>query len=359
MIVLGHALEGVAETYFADLRVRGLQKIEARIKIAASIGSYGYGLITAALGCSPVIVSLLKIISGGMRLAFGIVAYVRAYSARLIMKPEWTAVWKVFSTATVFALIQILGIVYNKTNIFFLESAEGVKGVAYYSATWQLVDPISILASQQLLGWVIFPLLASLWWENRERMTALVKNSAQWLMALAFPIIFFLYMESDLMITLIYGSEYTDSIWMQQYLVWTILLSFENNLFAYLMMVAGAAKVLLIFAVCALAVNLILNLTLVASFGLIGGCLVIILTKLCMTLLTSTYCQIRFRLFGIADFLFPLILAGSCLGLYLLLKPMITVQPAVAIVLAAYFLLLWKLGNRFMGKLPKRKKSSQ
>ncbi len=35
----------------------------------------------------------------------------------------------------------------NKTNIFFLESSIGVDGVAVYSATWNIVDPISILGS--------------------------------------------------------------------------------------------------------------------------------------------------------------------------------------------------------------------
>jgi O-antigen/teichoic acid export membrane protein len=358
-VCLGFALDQVVDTFFADFRVRGRQDREARIKIAASILGYGFGTVAAFLGLSPILISLFKLVSAMTNMAFAIAFYLKDYSARIVIRPNWAAVVRVLKTASVFALIEILGVVYNKTNIFFLESAEGVKGVAFYSATWQLVDPISILASQQLLGWVIFPLLASLWWENRERMAELVRSAAQWLMALAFPIMFFLYLESELLIILIYGSEYTDSVWMQQYLVWTILLSFENNLFAYLMMVAGAAKVLLIFAVCALAANLALNVTLIGTYGLAGGCLVIVLTKLCMTVMTSTYCQIRFRLFSITDFLFPLVLAGGCLCLYLVLKPLITMHPAVAAVLITYFLLLWKQGNRFMGKLPKREKSSQ
>ena len=40
------------------------------------------------------------------------------------------------SASVTFALIEILGIIYNKTNIFFLESATGIKGVALYGATW-------------------------------------------------------------------------------------------------------------------------------------------------------------------------------------------------------------------------------
>ena len=259
-----------------------------------------------------------------------------------------------FRAALVFALIEILGIIYNKTNIFFLESATGVKGVALYSAAWMLVDPISILASDQLLGWVVFPLLASLWWKNRDGVGQLVRRTSQWLMALAFPIMFFLHAESGTIRGFIYGTEYTDAAWVPQYLVWTILLSFESNLFKYVMMVAGAVNLLLGFAVAATALNFLFNWTLVHQFGLSGVCLVIILTKLVMTLLTFFYCRIRFQFLRERDFLFPVALAAVSLGLFLLIKPFVTLHPAVAITLVFYLLILWRLGMRYLGRLPRK-----
>ncbi len=62
-ICLGFALEAIADTYFADLRVRGLQQTEARIRIFSSVASYVYGLVTALLGLSPVIIALFKLVS--------------------------------------------------------------------------------------------------------------------------------------------------------------------------------------------------------------------------------------------------------------------------------------------------------
>jgi O-antigen/teichoic acid export membrane protein len=210
-----------------------------------------------------------------------------------------------FKAALVFGLIEILGTVYNKTNVFFLERATGVKGVAYYSATWNIVDPVSVLASEQLLGWVIFPLLAALWAKNREGVGPLVKNSAQWLMALAFPVMFVLYAEAPLIIGLVYPSEFAPAVDMQRMLVWTIVLSFENNLFAYVMMTAGAARLLLAFAACSTLINLALNVVLVERFGLMGGCLVIIFTKLIMTVLTYAYCSMKLKILRITDFVLP------------------------------------------------------
>ncbi|MBI5250117.1 MAG: hypothetical protein HY912_11545 [Desulfomonile tiedjei] len=356
LISLGFALEGVADTFFADFRVRGRQDKEARIKIVASVLSYGFGFGTAALGLNPVIISLFRLISAAVKIWFGISSYVKDYSAKILTIPDWSSVWGVFRASVVFALIEILGIVYNKTNIFFLESATGVKGVAYYSAAWNLVDPVSILASEQFLGWVIFPLLAGLWWKNRQSIGRIVKSNALWLVALAFPIMFVLHTESELLIGLIYPTEYSDAVWMQKYLVWTILLSFENNLFSYVMMVAGAATTLLGFTIGATALNLLFNVVLVQPLGLEGGCLVIILTKLVMTVFTFAYCQIRFRFFKAGDFLFPGCLVGVCLGAFMLLKPLVTLQPAVVITLLIYLGVLFLVGPRFLGRLPGRQK---
>ncbi|MEW6406274.1 MAG: oligosaccharide flippase family protein [Chloroflexota bacterium] len=349
LISLGFALEGLADTFFADLRVRGRQDQEARIKIISAAASYGYGLIAAVAGLNPVVVSLFKLVSAAVRIWFGVAAYISYYSCGLWKSPQWPAVWRVFRAAVIFALIDILGIIYNKTNIFFLESATGVEGVAWYSATWNILDPVSTLASEQFLGWVIFPLLASLWWSNSELVRRLVRRNAQWLMAMALPIMFFLYAEADLLIGVIYPAEYKDAAWMQQYLVWTILLSFESNLFCYVMMVAGAANMLLVFASITTILNLVFNVALVQHLGLAGGCLVIILTKLMMTVLTFTYCQWRFHFFRWGDFLFPIALGAVSVALFTAIRQVTILHLAVTVALVFYLLVLWKVGPRFLG----------
>ena len=141
---------------------------------------------------------------------------------------------------------------------------------------------------------------------------------------------------------------------MQKYLVWTILLSLENNLFFYVMMVAGGAKTLLLFTVVVTLMNLGLNFMLVGPLGLTGGCLVIIFTKLIMAHLTFLYCQVRFRFLAITDALFPLILAAISLGLFFVSKTVVGLHPAAALTVVFYFLVLWRAGERFLGRLPAR-----
>ena len=354
LICLGFALEAVADTFFGDMRVKGEQGTESRIKILSSVAAYGFGFIGVFFGLHPVVISTFRLISGVIRIAGGLAFCARDYSSRLWQRPEWQTVRLMFKAATPFALIDILGTVYNKTNIFFLENSTGLDGVASYSATWNIVDAVSTLVSEQFLGWVIFPLLAAYWWKSRSRVQRLVRSNAQWLMALAFPIMFVLGAESHFLISFIYGGKYDDAIWMQQYLVWTIPLSFENNLFQYVMMVSGAVKLLLVLNVVVTVLNVLLNFALVGPYGLAGGCMVIILTKLAMTVFTYSYCRIRFGFFRTRDFFAPLVLAVGTFGLFLAVRSLLPLHGSVLITVVFYLLVLWRFGTAFLGPLPGR-----
>lgn len=351
-VSLGLALEAFPETLFADFRLRGEQRIEARIKIASSLIGFGYGLVAAMTGLPPVLISLFKVVSSAVRIIGAGWIYLRRYSAHLFAVSDWQNVWAVFRSATVFALIDILANVYTRTNVLFLEGATGVKGVAYYSATWLLVDSVSWFTVEQLMGWVILPVLAKLWLAQSEHFGLLIRQTAQWLMAVALPLVFLLAAESGSIIGLIYPSEYAPAIWMQKLLVWTIPLTFLHYLGAYVMMVMGAARLLLTFSVAAMAINLVLGITLVPSLGLVGGCLVIILTKLVMAVLTFAYCQKRLKLFRISHLLYPGGLGCLCLGLFGLLEPYTGLHVAVFVSLALYTGILWSTGVKVIGRLP-------
>ncbi len=351
---LGFSVEALAETFFAGLRVNGRQNVEAKIKVTGSVASYGYGFIAAATGLGAIYISFFKLVSGLTRIVFGYRIYLQGHPKNEILSGCWATANSMFRISLVFALIEILGVIYNKTNIFFLQKETGLDGIAFYSATWNILDAVSVLGSEQFLGWVIFPLLATLWWQNRNKAGDLVKRNAKWLLAIALPIVFFFYSESSLIIGLIYPAKYSDAVWMQKYLVWTIPISFENNLFSYVMMVAGAAKLLLAFQIAGTAVNLILNFTLVPLLKLQGGCLVIIFTKLFIACLTFGYCRIRFSFIRVRDFLFPVVLGIISFGLFMAVKPLITLHPAVITTLTLYSAILFTIGPRFIGSFPRK-----
>lgn len=354
LISLGFAFEAMTESFFADLRVRGRQDKEARIKMVSTLLGYGYGFFSAYMGFDAIMISLFMLVSGLARFIWVVSAYVKTYKTNMFVRPDWGAVFSFFKLAIVFAMIENLGNLYNKTNIFFIESVVGVKGVASYSASWNVVDSVARLGSGQFLGWVIFPVLSILWWEDRKKVVSLVRTNALWLLAIAFPVMFVLHAESDFLIGLMYPDQLRDAVMMQKILVWTIPFTFEGNLFSYVMMTAGAARRLLVFAVITAVLNLLYNVFLIQRLGLAGGCLVIVLSKLTMTILTLCYCQMRFKFFNILDLAFPLCLAGISFGLFLILTAIIPHQSCVLAALLFYALILWRFGRKFLGDLTDR-----
>jgi O-antigen/teichoic acid export membrane protein len=350
----GFGLEALAETFFAYFRVKGRQNAEARTKITAALLAYGSGFVATFLSLPGVLIGGYKSISGLVRVSLAMFGSDASGAAWSFARSDWSSIKRVFLASTLFGLIDIVGMVYGRTNVFFLESAVGVEGVGIYSAAWMGVDSISALASEQLLAWVIFPILSALWVKNRVEVAPLVRRTALWLIAMALPIMFLLHVESDLMIWMLYGAKYTEAAWVQRYLVWTILFSFEHNLFAYLMIVAGAQRTLLAFSFVTLGLNLLFNVVLVERFGLVGACMVFVLTKFVMVATSAGYCQLRFALFKLKDFAFLLALGGACVLLFVVAQPVITHHVAVAVTLAAYLLLLWKPGMRLLGRLPRK-----
>jgi O-antigen/teichoic acid export membrane protein len=352
LVCLGFGVETVAETFFAEWRVRGRQATEAWVKTVASASAYAYAFLAAWWLVNPFLIAMFRLVSGVIRLAWVLADHAKRRGLGRPLRPDRKNLFEPLRVASVYALIEILGVFYNRTNIFFLESVTGVTGVAFFSAANNIVEPVSILGSDQLLGWVVFPLLAVLRWKDKEEMRSLVKRAALWLACLSLPALMALSLWSELLIGVMYPGEYRDASRLLLYLMWSIPLSFESNLFGYLMMVTGASRPLLAVTAITTAANLAANAILVPAYGLTGGCLVTVITKAAQTAGVFLYCQAKFSLFRPKDFLFPALFTGTCCLILFASIEIMLVQRAALITFIFYCLTLWRVGGAFMGRLP-------
>lgn len=111
---------------------------------------------------------------------------------------------------------------------------------------------------------------------------------------------------------------------------------------------------LLLFQALTTLLNLVYNLLLVERFGPLGACLVLVFTKLTMTILAFIYCQARFRYFHVRDLFFPCALAAAGLAFFTVAKPVCGLHLAVVLTLVVYLAVLWKLGMKFLGDFPRK-----
>jgi O-antigen/teichoic acid export membrane protein len=331
VIGMGVALEALASTFFVAFQVEGRQDLEGRIKALGAAVGLGYGLLTLILGAPPLTIAFFKIIETLVFIGAGAYLLTRRLTLRW---PSLKGLWSIAQRGLVFALIEIAAIIYNKANLFFLQRYAGSDGVAQYSVTNQTVDGLSGIVSGLLLQSVLFPLFVKLWDQDKTQVSRLAQNTARWLLAAALPLMFVLAVESDRLIVLIYGPHYQDAIWLQKILVAIIICGFLHNLAALLMVSMRRERLLLVFYLSGLAVNLVACSLLIPAFTLLGAALAIILTKVAVASLTVSYCQRQISLIPRGPFLQLALAAGGGLLSYFLTKPLLPRELAEALALA-------------------------
>lgn len=309
IIATAVGMEALNSTFFVVLQILGRQDVEGRLKtISAGIG-FGYGLGALFLGMPPVGVAFFKLVETASNMTGAFTSVMRRAKFHIDWKKLGT-VWETWKSSIVFTGMAVVSIFYNKINIFFLQNASGADGVAQYSVTWQTIEGICSMVSGMLLGRVMFPIFAKLWMNDKDAFRSLARTSSRWLMAAAICVMFVLFIESDRIILLIYGPEYQAAVWMQKYLVFSIIFAFIHNLAVYLMISSHKQTLLLGFFVAGLVVNLILCMTLIPHDPLLGTALAIVITKGFVALLSVGYCQYRFNMIDFKS-VFQLLLAMS------------------------------------------------
>jgi O-antigen/teichoic acid export membrane protein len=295
MLCAGIGLEALSNTFFVTLQVQGRQDLQGKIAALAAGLGFGYGLIALALGAPPLLVAAFKLIESLVNLG-GSFMLVRDQGSLRLKLPSLVRLGSTLRLGLVFALIEVSAILYNKANLFFLQKYAGASGVAQYSVTWQTVDGISGLVSNLLLQSILFPLFVQLWESDRARVSQLAQNTARWLMAAAVAVMFVLFIESDRIITLVYGPNYRQAIWLQKILVVTVAFAFFHNLAAFVMISMRLQRLLLIFYLCGLGFNLLWCSLVIPRAPLLGAALAMVLTKGGVACLTVSFCQRRLGL---------------------------------------------------------------
>lgn len=293
-------ISGLANSFFVTCQVLGRQDVEGKSRGVASLMGYGYGMIAITMGMSTPAIALFK----GVETLCNMAVVMRLFMGRFLraFKPSTLREgWQEWREGLIFSAMALCAIFYNKINIFFLQNYTGSEGVAQYSVTWQLVDGISILVSSLLLSKVLFPLLTKLWIGDRDRFIDLARKAASWLVATALPISYLLFVESDRIITLIYGPGYAPAILMQKKLVGCILLAFIHNLSSYLIISMNRQRLLLVMYILGLFINLAACSLLIPNSPLSGSAYAILLTKALMALMTVSFCQFTIKLFSLQD----------------------------------------------------------
>ena len=295
LIALAVALETLSNTFFVALQVQGRQIMQGQVNVLAGVLGFGYGFGALVLGAPPVAVAAFKLIETLVNLAGGLWLVL----AQRQFRPQWPSLgrlWRTLRLGAIFGLMEVTTIIYNKANLFFLRRYAGADVVAQYGVAWNMVDSISALVCGLLLQSILYPVFVKLWESDRDQVPQLAQNTARWLMAAALVAMFILFIESDRIILLLYGRHYLQAVWLQKVLVVTLAIAFLHNLAAFLMMSMGLPRLLLIFFLAGLVVNLLWCSLVMPWSPLLGAALAMVVTRSVVAALTVGFCQWRLGL---------------------------------------------------------------
>lgn len=340
-IAAGLGLDAITDSFFALFQARGRQDVEMRIRAPAAILGIGYGIIAVMADWSALAIALYKPVESVLLLLFGSMALSRNPFGKLTLTSLKDLGIRM-KGGLIFTGMAACAMFYNKINIIFLKKYGGNADVGAYGVAWETIEGLSVLVSSALLGKVIFPLLASLWKDNREKFSILAGQTARTLCAASLPLIFLVCVESDRFLTFVYGPQYASAAIAQQLLSPCLATAFLHNLAAYAMISMQRQKLLFVFYFSGVIINLACCFFLIPLEPLDGAALTLTITKVWVAILTVSFFQWHTKALSIGQWLTMLASCLVCICIWRLLLPLTGREIAELCALAPLLLLFWK-----------------
>lgn len=291
-IAAGLGMDALADSFFALCQARGRQDVEMRIRAPAALLGIGFGILAIVMGWPPLAIALYKPIESSLCIGFSLYALGKHPFPPFALEGMRDLARKMRS-GLIFTGMAACAMFYNKVNVIFLKKYGGDADVGGYGVAWETIEGLSVLVSSALLGKVIFPLLASLWKENRQEFRRLTGQTARTLWAASLPIIFLICVESDRFLTFVYGPQYAKATIAQQLLTPCMATAFLHNLAAYAMISMRRHKLLFGFYLSGVIVNLACCFLLIPAMPLAGAALSLTITKVWVAILTVSFFQYK------------------------------------------------------------------
>ena len=314
-IAAGLGLDGVSDSFFALCQARGRQDVEMRIRVPSALIGIGFGITCEVMGAPPIVIALYKPIESILCIVFALAALGRNPLAG-VGREGMLDLARQMKHGLIFTCMAACAMFYNKINVIFLKQYGGNADVGGYGVAWETVEGLSVLVSSALLGKVIFPLLAKFWQQDKNAFRQLAGQTARSLWAASLPVIFLICVESDRFLPLVYGPSYESAVRAQQLLTPCLATAFLHNLAAYAMIGMRRHRLLLLFYVSGLLLNIVCCLTLIPANPLDGAALSLTITKVWVAILTVGFFQWTTRPMSPGQWLLMLATAASSVALW-------------------------------------------
>lgn len=188
--------------------------------------------------------------------------------------------------------------VYNRLDTFLLQAIKGEAATGIYVLAYKVHDNL-VLGAAYLMN-SFFPVLSGFptnLKETKNRLTTLIQKAFDLLLAMALPLVVFIFLLAPFIINLLGGQEFTSSAAVLRILTFATGVAYLNHLTGYSLAALGHQRASLKFGLLALLVNLTLNLIFIPQYSYFAAAAVTFLSELLVFSLSFRYLrQIGYRL---------------------------------------------------------------
>jgi len=213
----------------------------------------------------------------------------------------------------------------------------------YYNVAYNLVFSMFILSN--VINTALYPSLTRQASNDPSSLNRIYGRMLRYLLLASVPLAFCTYLLADQVIFVVYGAAYAPSTVVLQIIIWVLPLMFVSEFLGRVLLVGNYERRAARAVVVSTAFNLICNLLLVPSFGLIAAATMTVVTE---TILVGQYIWLLRETMRMLPWnymlLRPLLATVLTGGLLLVLRPFVPFPANVAAGVATYLVLLLALG---------------
>lgn len=175
-----------------------------------------------------------------------------------------------------FGLISIFVTTYVWIDTIILSIFKGNYDVGIYNVAYRLI--LILLFIPSIINYTIFPLMSKVY-DSPESMNKIVELYFKLMLFVSLPLGFFITLQANNIIILIFGPSYLPAVPALQILIWATVFTFLNSAFVQLMQSSNRQHILTRISGICMVLNIIINLFLIPIWGYLGASIVTFITE--------------------------------------------------------------------------------
>jgi O-antigen/teichoic acid export membrane protein len=215
---------------------------------------------------------------------------------RFIFQLDPQIIKNIFLEALPTGALLLVFSIYNRVDIFILQSFKGAEPVGIYGLAYKVHENLVLGAAY--LASAFFPIFSRYVGSSglHSRLTLIYQKLFDILLLAGILLLAFILVFAPLIIQVIGGQEFSASSLALRILVFGTFVAYFNHLTGYSLIALGKQRVSLAIAIIALAWNVGLNLLFIPKYSYLAAASITIATEGLVLILTSSYLAKKFNL---------------------------------------------------------------